>query len=213
MEWGVAAVALKGESESGDRCVVQPFPGGILLAVIDGLGHGIEASSAAASAESVLRAQPQEPVISLVRRCHERLRSTRGVVMSVVSFDTSHGLMTWLGVGNVRGTLRRFMPSSFPSREELLLRAGVIGRQIPPLQAAVLTVSPGDTLFLASDGIKGEFAQERTPLEAPQILAEVILTKYAKTNDDAVVLVARVLGNRNERSGGKIEEQSASGAC
>jgi phosphoserine phosphatase RsbX len=196
MDWGIAALALKGQSESGDRCVVQPFPGGILLAVIDGLGHGNEAAAAANVAASILRAQPQEPVISLVRQCHESLRSTRGVVMSVVSFDISHGLMTWLGVGNVRGILRRFANSSNPPREELLLRAGVIGGQLPPLQAAVLPVSPGDTLFLASDGINGEFAQERASLEAPQRLAEVILTKYAKTNDDALVLVARLIGKR-----------------
>lgn len=195
MNWGIAALPLKGQLESGDRCVVQPFPGGVLLAVIDGLGHGNEAAAAANLAESILRAQPQEPVISLVRHCHESLRSTRGVVMSVVSFDISHGLMTWLGVGNVRGILRRSAYSSNPPREELLLRAGVIGGQIPPLQAAVLPVSAGDTLFLASDGINGEFAQEHALLEAPQRLAEYILSKYAKTNDDALVLVARLMGN------------------
>jgi hypothetical protein len=135
-------------------------------------------------------------VISLVRQCHESLRSTRGVVMSVVSFDILHGLMTWLGVGNVRGVLRRSELSSNPPREELLLRAGVIGGQLPPLQAAVLPVFQGDTLFLASDGIRGEFAQDRAPLEMSQRTAQVILSRFAKGNDDALVLVARVGGNR-----------------
>src|SRR5689334_19279537 len=108
LDWGVASLPLDGQSESGDRCVVQSFPGGVLLAVIDGLGHGSQAAAAAASAESILRTQAQEPVISLVRQCHESLRRTRGVVMSIVSFDTSHGQITWLGVGNVRGMLCRF---------------------------------------------------------------------------------------------------------
>src|SRR6266700_4092278 len=160
LEWGVATLPLKGQSESGDRHVVQTFPGGILFAVIDGLGHGYEAAAAADSAESILRTQAQEPVISLVRQCHERLRATRGAVMSVVSFDAVHGLITWLGVGNVRGILRRAGIVSNPPREELLLRGGVIGRQIPPLQAAVLPVSDGDTLFLESDGIRGELVHE-----------------------------------------------------
>jgi len=164
--------------------------------VIDGLGHGSEAAAAANSAESILRTQAQEPVISLVRQCHERLRATRGVVMSVISFDVSHGLITWLGVGNVRGILYRSQYSSNPSREELLLRAGVIGGQIPPLQAAVLPVSHGDTLILASDGIRGEFAQDRVSSELPQRLADTILLRYAKSTDDAIVLIARVLGNR-----------------
>jgi hypothetical protein len=196
LDWGVASLPLNGQSESGDRYVVQFFPGGVLLGVIDGLGHGDEAAAAARAAESILRAQPQEPVISLVRQCHESLRSTRGVVMSVVSFDILHGLMTWLGVGNVRGVLRRSELSSNPPREELLLRAGVIGGQLPPLQAAVLPVFHGDTLFLASDGIRGEFAQERAPLEMSQRTAQVVLSRFAKGNDDALVLVARVGGNR-----------------
>jgi serine phosphatase RsbU (regulator of sigma subunit) len=196
LDWGVASLPLNGQSESGDRYVVQFFPGGVLLAVIDGLGHGDEAAVAASAAESILRTQPQEPVIPLVRFCHESLRSTRGVVMSVVSFDTSHGLMTWLGVGNVRGVLRRAGVSSTPPREELLLRGGVIGGQIPPLQASVIPVSRGDTLFLATDGIRGEFVRELASQEMSQRTAEVILSRYAKGDDDALVLVARFLGNR-----------------
>jgi phosphoserine phosphatase RsbX len=196
LEWGVASLPLNGQPESGDRCVVQFFPGGVLLAVIDGLGHGYEAAAAANSAEFILRAQPQEPVISLVRRCHESLRSTRGVVMSVVSFDASHGLITWLGVGNVRGVLCRTGFLSIPRWDELLLRSGIIGGQIPPLQASVLPVSPGDTLYLATDGIRGEFTQELMSQEMPQRTADVILSKHAEGNDDALVLVARVVGNR-----------------
>jgi negative regulator of sigma-B (phosphoserine phosphatase) len=196
LDWGVAALPFRGQSESGDRCVVQSYPGGILLAVIDGIGHGYEAATAANSAESILRTQAQEPVISLVRQCHERLRTTRGVVMSVVSFDTSHGLITWLGVGNVRGILSRSGNLSTPPREELLLRSGVVGGQIPPLQAAVIPVSHGDTLYLASDGILGEFAQEQSSIEISQHRAESILSRYANGNDDALVLVARVIGSR-----------------
>jgi phosphoserine phosphatase RsbX len=196
LDWGVASLPLNGQSESGDRHVVHFFAGGVLLAVIDGLGHGDEAAAAANAAESILQAKPQEPVISLVQHCHERLRSTRGVVMSVASFDISRGLMTWLGVGNVRGVLRRSPSSLNHPPEELLLRAGVIGGQIPPLQVSVVPVSQGDTLFLATDGIHGEFAQEQIYSEVSQHTAEVILSRYAKGNDDALVLVARVVGSR-----------------
>ena len=196
LDWGVASLPLNGQSESGDRHVVHFFPGGVLLAVIDGQGPGYEAAAAANAAESILQAKPQEPVISLVQHCHESLRSTRGVVMSVASFDISHGLLTWLGVGNVRGVLRRCPSSSNLTSEELLLRAGVIGRQIPPLQVSVVPVSYGDTLFLATDGIQGEFAQEKTYSEVSRRTAEVILSRYAKGTDDALVLVARVVGSR-----------------
>jgi hypothetical protein len=196
LEWGVASLPLLGRSESGDRYVVRFFPDGVLLAAIDGLGHGDEAALAARTAEAVLQDQPHEPVISLVWRCHERLRSTRGVVMSMASFDVSQGLLTWLGVGNVRGLLLRSgLTSSFPS-EELLLRAGFIGGQVPHLEASVIPVYSGNTLILATDGISGEFTQEYKPSETPQRVAESILSRYAKGNDDALVLVARFVGNR-----------------
>jgi phosphoserine phosphatase RsbX len=194
VDWGVAALPLDGQPESGDRYVVEFFPGGALLAVIDGLGHGREAAAAATAAELILRNEPREPVISLVRRCHERLRQTRGVVMSLVSFDSSHGLMTWLGVGNARGILLRSGSAGNQSRDELLLRAGVVGGQIPALQAAVIPIACGDTLFLVTDGISGQFAQDLVRSEAPQRTAELILSKHAKRDDDALVLVARLAG-------------------
>jgi negative regulator of sigma-B (phosphoserine phosphatase) len=195
IEWGVASVPLPGQIEAGDRHVVCSFPGGVLLAAIDGLGHGEEAAVAAKATESVLRAWANEPVISLVQRCHESLRQTRGVVMSIASLDTSHGLMTWIGVGNVRGVLCHsgFSPGLPP--EELLLRAGVVGAQIPPLQAAVIPVSYGDILFLVTDGIRGDFSAKREWSGTPQRVAEAILSGYAKGNDDGLVLVARCLGS------------------
>jgi serine/threonine protein phosphatase PrpC len=116
--------------------------------------------------------------------------------MSVVSFDTSHGLMTWLGVGNARGILQRTKMSAHVCREELLLRAGVIGGQIPSLQASVFPVSSGDTLFLATDGICAEFAHDQMRPETPQRTAEIILSRHAKRDDDALVLVARVTGSQ-----------------
>ena len=107
IEWGAATFTLRGQTESGDRFVVAPSEFGVLVAAIDGLGHGDEAALAAQLAVDVLEQDPNEPMITLVERCHKRLRSTRGVVMSLASFDTSNESMTWLGVGNVEGRFVR----------------------------------------------------------------------------------------------------------
>jgi phosphoserine phosphatase RsbX len=196
VEWGVAGSAFPGQSESGDHHVVSSFPDGVLVAVLDGLGHGNGAATAATKAASVLEERAREPVIALVRRCHEELRATRGVVMSAASFNIAYGLMTWLGVGNVQGVLRHSGTQRPHSQEELLLRAGVVGVQLPPLQAAVLPVLPGDILIFATDGVRGDFAQAPLYFDAPQQVAENILSRFGKGNDDALVLVAKFLGNR-----------------
>src|SRR5262245_31289366 len=88
LEWHSAAQPIGGQTVSGDLHLVQEFDQGILLAVVDGVGHGDEATAAARAAIAILQEQAQESVIVLVRRCHEALKQTRGVVMTLVSLNT-----------------------------------------------------------------------------------------------------------------------------
>jgi hypothetical protein len=194
VEYGVAKSILPGQGESGDRHVVCCGGGGILIAAIDGIGHGGEAANAAEAAMAILKASPQEPVISLLERCHEGLRSTRGVVLSLASIDPKHGLMTWLGVGNVQGVLMRAGAQKGSVGEVLLLRGGVVGSQLPALQAAVLPIRRGDTLVFVTDGVRGEFVEGLSALESPQRAADKILKQHGRGNDDALVLVVRLTG-------------------
>lgn len=194
LEWGVATLALEGQTESGDRHVVKPFPNGVLLAVADGLGHGEEAAAAAKLAVNLLERYAHEAVTGLLLRCHEYLRDTRGVALSLATFRGPDGVMTWLGVGNVEGILLRAEANPSVRRESLLLRGGVVGGQLPPLRASVVPVVPGDTLIFATDGIRGGFAEGLKLDEPPQRLADQILARQATGTDDALVLVARYLG-------------------
>ena len=194
IEWGVAELALGGQVENGDCCVVQPFAGGVLLAAVDGLGHGHEAAAAARVAAATLEQFASEPLAALFYRCHERLRHTRGAVMSLASFHAGEPTMTWLGVGSVEGVLQRAGPSGSPASETLLLRSGVVGSHLPALRASVHPVNPGDTLILATDGIRRGFAEEVVRVVPPQRAADRILARYARGTDDALVLVARYRG-------------------
>ena len=169
---------------------------GALIAAIDGIGHGEEAANAAKTATSILMNGVNEPIISLVEQCHEALRSTRGVVMSLASLDLQHGMVTWLGVGNIPGVLMRAAATKGHVQEMLLLRAGVVGSQLPPLQAAVLPIARGDILFFATDGIRSSFVESLSARENPQRAANRILENYRTGNDDALVLVVRPAGPR-----------------
>ena len=191
LEYGVANFTVPGQGESGDHHLVCCSERGILIAAIDGIGHGQEASRAAKAAVAILRAGANQPVISLVQQCHEELRAMRGVVLSVASIDPVDGMMTWLGIGNVQGVLTRSNGKKGNAKEPLLLRAGVVGSQLPLLQAAVLPVAQGDTLFFATDGVRSDFAETLSALENPQRAADRILENYHSGNDDALVVVAR----------------------
>lgn len=192
-EYGVAKFVLPGESESGDQHLVCCNETGVLIAAIDGIGHGAEAASAARAAIAVLRNGVGEPVIPLVAVCHEKLRSTRGVVMSLASVDVKHGLMTWLGIGNVQGVLVR-ADKKANSQETLLLRGGVVGDHLPQLQAAVLPVAHGDLLVFTTDGVRADFVRTLSAMENPQRAAERILKGFCNQSDDALVLALRITG-------------------
>ena len=194
VEYGVAKFILPGQEESGDHHLVCCNRNGILVAAIDGIGHGEEAANASKAAAAFLRNSADEPVISLVERCHEKLRATRGVVLSLASIDPEHGMMTWLGVGNVQGVLMRADAKKGNVRESLLLRAGVVGSQLPALQATVLPIVRGDTLFFATDGVRSDFSVSLSARENPQRAADRILEQYRSGNDDALVLVSRLTG-------------------
>jgi negative regulator of sigma-B (phosphoserine phosphatase) len=194
VEYGVAKFALPGQGESGDCHLVCCSQTGILLGAIDGIGHGQEAAAVASGAAALLRKSADEPVISLVERCHEKLRGTRGAVLSLAFIDPDHGMMTWLGVGNVQGVLMRSDAKNGNGQETLLLRAGVVGAQLPSLQAAVLPIARGDTIFFATDGIRSDFSETLSSRENPQRAADRILKQFGNGNDDALVLVARLTG-------------------
>lgn len=196
IEYGVANFSLPGHGKSGDHFLICPNRDGVLIAAMDGIGHGEEAANASKAAAAVFTTWPDEHIISLVERCHEELRSTRGVVVSLASIDAAHGMMTWLGIGNVQGALMRAGAEKGTVQEMLLLRGGVVGSQLPSMQAAVLPFERGDTLIFATDGVRPQWFESLSALESPQRAADRILERYQSGNDDALVLVVRLAGIR-----------------
>jgi phosphoserine phosphatase RsbX len=170
----------------GDVHVVTPFEGGVVLAVIDGLGHGREAAAAARLAAQTLNAEPDRSPAEHIARCHTALRGTRGAAMLVVSVSYRSATASWAGVGNVEGW--RLTGSQ---REAMISRAGVVGYQITTPTERTALLRPDDLLVLASDGISTGFCETLTPAADIDGLASEILSGYARSNDDALVLVAR----------------------
>lgn len=199
IEWGVAGRAFGGQADSGDQHLVEPFADGVLVAVVDGLGHGNRAAAVAKTAVAALKEHADESVIELTQRCHKALRGTRGVVMSLASLRRANGSprgkMSWLGVGNVEGVLLRANgqkpEARNPKRESLLLRGGVLGYHLPSLRETDVSLSPGDTLVFATDGLRSSFSKGLTLEGTAQEMADRIFAKHSRETDDALVLVAR----------------------
>lgn len=201
VDYWVAERPLPGQTESGDKYLVAPYPGGVLAAVVDGLGHGAEACEAARLAIETLAGHAEEPVTLLMQRCHETLRPTRGAVVTLASLHAQAQTLTWLAVGNVEAVLRRKdLRTAKPV--VILPRGGIVGARLPPLNPATLPLSSGDLLLLATDGIGSLFMRDVGKLEQPRQLVNHIFAQHAKSTDDALILgVQWINGSRARKYG------------
>lgn len=191
LEFGIAGSVAPGQRVSGDLELVHYYDHGcgVLVAAIDGIGHGEEAAASARLAADTILRHPQEKLGILLMRCHVALRGTRGVVLSIARIDLRQGTMSWLGIGNVVGIVAN---GHATPREELLVRPGVLGyADLPVLQASGIPLRPRDVLIFATDGINRHFSEDLAFGASAQPLADYILAHHSQRNDDALVVVAR----------------------
>lgn len=193
LDWAVAESPHPGETTTGDGALVQIFAGGALIAVVDGLGHGHEAAEAARIAMETVASDAHEPIIELVRACHEALRGSRGCVLTLVSIDHANKTLDWLGVGNVEAAIFWGGAAGRIQNERLVQRGGVVGYKLPPLNASTRPFPAGAVLVLATDGVSERFTEDLALNDPAAFAAEQLLGRHGLGTDDALVLVARNL--------------------
>lgn len=188
MIWGAVNRPKHGQSISGDTFVVEEYgENKMLVSVIDGLGGGQEASTAAESAAAILRKNPEYPLEQLIRQSHNALRSTRGAVIAILRLDGAIRRADFIGVGNIG------IQVYSPQQIKPISKNGILGYRMPTLLSLNYVYNSGDTFVLYSDGISGRFSVDGKLDRSlpPQDLAQAILDLYGKSNDDATVLVVR----------------------
>jgi negative regulator of sigma-B (phosphoserine phosphatase) len=194
LEYAAAGRTHTGEAVSGDRHLVRFTRYGALLAVVDGLGHGQAAGDSADIAIRTLERHAEEPSTSILRRCHSALAGTRGVAVGIASIRSSDGGFSWLSVGSVAGVLRRTGTPPAPPRP-LSQCPGIVGVSLPKtLDLEFHALKSGDSIVLATDGIRRDFADANAPFRSVDAAANAILERHARGDDDALVIVARFLG-------------------
>jgi negative regulator of sigma-B (phosphoserine phosphatase) len=192
LEWAVAGRALPGEKRSGDVATVLTSASRCVLAVIDGLGHGDEAADAAELAAQAIEQNRAEPLEALLLLAHEELATSRGVAATVAIIDGESGRMDWVGVGNVDGLVVRADDEVKPRTLGVFLCRGVLGYRLPPLHiSAPVHLEDGDSIVIATDGVRGDLTGAVSQDIPVGRSADTILAQCAIADDDALVFVAR----------------------
>ena len=186
----VAARPYPGETTSGDAWQVDWHGQTCRIAVIDGLGHGAAAATAARAATTVLADHPELSVVEAVQRCHGALRGARGAALLIAGIDVAMSALTVAGVGNVEALLWQYGRS-----QQLRTDRGIVGAVLPRLRPVELPIGADWTLLIHTDGIRSRFDM-RELLAATtdgNDIARTVLQEWGRPTDDATVLVAQPL--------------------
>ena len=187
---GARSRPYPGYKVNGDAYVVRfSRTEGAVAAVIDGLGHGVEAHEAAQAACDLIEANAQLELPALFQALHQRLRRTRGAVIAAAHIDLQAAQLTFLGVGNIEGVL--LGPQG---AQQLVCTGGIVGHTMRTPRPFVHPWSSESLLLLCSDGIRSGWRTELGPsltASHPDGLVNVIIGGYARETDDATVLGIR----------------------
>lgn len=186
---GVVSLPKPGEEAVGDGWACHQNGENAWFMVVDGLGHGLPASTAARAAEEAFLAHPEWPPAEQMHAFDRALRSTRGAAASVVQIDGGIGRVRYAGVGNiaaaaqVSGRIQRMVSLN-----------GTLGHVLPRVQEFQYEWASESLLVMHSDGLGTSWKLEAySGLTArhPSVIAGTLYRDYARGRDDVTVLVAR----------------------
>jgi hypothetical protein len=189
LDLGVATRPYPGMAVNGDAFVIKRWGESVLVAVIDGLGHGQYAHRAAQQARQYVERHFDQPMVSIFRGVGRACHGTRGVVMALARFDWDQSKLTFATVGNIQA---RVLSHSEPVRFRIL--RGIIGANAPNPVVTEHHWDPNNLMALHSDGLTTRWQWKdfpHLPDQSATEIAQELLRALAKDNDDATVVVVR----------------------
>ena len=189
----VAGICIpkRGEEQPGDAWVCTDTRDTTTIAVVDGLGHGPVAATAALAAIRVFAAGGDAPLERLLEDAHGVLRPTRGAAVGIARIHTALRRVDFAGVGNISG----IVVSDEGSRRVVSLN-GIVGHEMRKVQTFSYPWTPSSVLVMQSDGVSAGWNPAAYPglmQREVALVASVIYRDHARGTDDATVVAARVL--------------------
>lgn len=177
-----------GSSVNGDGYYIRSSSGKDIIAVLDGLGHGVEAFEATNCAIKIIDENTHKSVEEIMKTMNLVLKNKRGAVVALFSIDRFEKEFEMLSIGNIDIRLM-----SEEATERLFSYNGYIGGYTGNFKTTRHAYKRGDILTLCTDGVstKWEFEQYiNENISNPTVLCNLVFNEYARQNDDATMLVA-----------------------
>jgi anti-sigma regulatory factor (Ser/Thr protein kinase) len=182
-------VPYPGEKLCGDGWACHADAERTLVLLVDGIGHGREASEAAKEAIACFRDHAGLGPGDILGYLHDALRKTRGAVAAVAEIRPGRRQLTYAGVGNISCVLLAAGKS-----RSMVSHNGTLGMTARKIQEFHSDWPPDGVLILHSDGV-----QTRWDLSSyagllarhPAVIAGALLRDFRRQRDDASVVVVK----------------------
>jgi anti-sigma regulatory factor (Ser/Thr protein kinase) len=186
---GIYGRPYPGEDESGDDGVFVRGDDDLVVAVVDGLGHGRLARDASSVAIETVRRSRGQDLDGIVQDCHVALRDKRGGVMALARIGDVDATMQGTVVGDA--SLHVEGPST---HRRVAGRSFVLGSpgSRPKVAVEEAALELRDVVVLCTDGISPRadlHADQALLREHPIVIAHQFVERFARSNDDALVVV------------------------
>lgn len=185
-------VPKQAETVCGDGYEVKVKGSLTQILMGDGLGHGPMAHEAMEGACSIFRETDIDDPSEMIRKLHQELRKSRGLVCSLAYLDHRKNEWTICGVGNIMSRIYTGI-----TYKNYMGYNGVVGMNIPKtLNNSIVPAEKNQRLIMCSDGIRSGWDLSKYPgilRYDNAIIAASILKDFSRKTDDTSVLVASIL--------------------
>jgi len=188
MQFGISKRSLYGSNSCGDDAFTYEDDERVLMAVVDGLGHGKRAAESARIAIQKLNDIALLPIEDIMLHLHSALKPTVGAAVTVAILHKSSYKLEVCGVGNVQLQLvtvdKLYRFDGTP---------GILGVYRNHCRSQFFQYHPGDIIVIYTDGIKSSYSAVNLHYilhPNPARIASNIMHHFHRGTDDALVLVA-----------------------
>ncbi|HEY9677228.1 MAG TPA: SpoIIE family protein phosphatase [Drouetiella sp.] len=184
--FGVLNIPKPGELVSGDKVCFIETDEHVICLLVDGLGHGIEASDASNLAVRRFKENIDKPPAVALKAIHTSLRGSRGAVGAVARIDKKNMRVFFCGMGNIAA----IVTSSF-ERKHLTSLNGTLGYEARRFMEFTVPWTKESLLVMHSDGLSSKTFEDLTSIEKQPacIIAGWLFQHYSRGNDDSTILV------------------------
>jgi anti-sigma regulatory factor (Ser/Thr protein kinase) len=187
-EFGAISIAVAGEIECGDSWRIAAVGEAMAMMVVDGLGHGPLAATAARAAGVAFAKRPFDSPVEAMQHFHQALSGGRGAAAACALLNVGSSKIAYSGVGNISGSL-----VSTEKSRGMVSHNGILGVQLPRKQQFEYECNPGDRVVMHSDGMSARWSLSAYPglfLRHAAVIAGVLYRDHARARDDVTIVVS-----------------------